>query len=72
MFQKIGEAYSPPLERFTVQVLLSRRKWATIYNSYAAPIRSVDITVTVDFARLQMGHLTFLGGDLNAHSHSWN
>ncbi len=68
MFQKTGEENSPLLERLTVQVQLSRRKWATIHNIYAAPIRSAGITDTLDFARLQMGHLTFLGGDLNAHS----
>ncbi len=68
VFQKTGEEYNPPLERLTVQVQLSRRKWATIHNIYAAPIRSAGITATLDFAHLQMGHLTFLGGDLNAHS----
>ncbi len=72
VLQKTGEEYSPPLERLTVQVQLSRRKWATIHNTYAAPIRSTGITDTLDFARLQMGHLTFLGGDLNAHSHLWD
>ncbi len=68
MFQKTGEEYSSPLERLTVQVQLSRRKWATTHNIYAAPIRSAGITDRLDLARLQMGHLTFLGGDLNAHS----
>ncbi len=68
VFQKTGEEYSPPQERLTVQVQLSRRKWATIHNIYAAPIRSADITHMLDFARLQIGHLIFLGDDLNAHS----
>ncbi len=27
---------------------------------------------TLDLARLQMGHLTFLGGDLNAHPPLWD
>ncbi len=72
MFQKTGEEYSPPLGRPAVQVQLSRRKWATIHNIYAAPIRSAAITDTLDFARLQMGHLTFLGGDLNAHCPLWD
>ncbi len=72
VFQKIGEEYSPPLERLTVQVQLSRRKWATIHNIYAATIRSAGITDRLDFARLQMGHLTFLGGDLNTHSPLWD
>ncbi len=40
VFQKTGKEYSPPLERLTVQVQLSLRKWATIHNIYAAPIRS--------------------------------
>ncbi len=68
VFQKTGEEYNPALERLAVQVQLSHRKWATIHNIYAAPIRSAGITDTLDFARLQMGHLSFLGGDLNAHS----
>ncbi len=72
VFQKTGEEYSPPLERLTIQVQLSRRKWATIHNIYAASIRSADIRDTLDFARLQMGHQTFLGGDLNAHSPLWD
>ncbi len=66
MFQKTGEEYSPSLKRLTAQVQLSCRKWATIHNIYAASIRSAGITDTLDFARLQMGHLTFLGADLNA------
>ncbi len=56
MFQKMGMGYNLPLERLTVQ----------------APIRSASITDTLDFARLQMGHLTFIGGDLNAHSPLWD
>ncbi len=68
MFQKTGEDYSPPLERLTVQVQPSHWKWATFHNIYAAPIRSAGITDTLGFARLQMSHLTFLGGGLNAHS----
>ncbi len=72
MFQNTREEYSPQLERLAVQAQLSRRKWATIHNIYAAPIRSAGITDTLDFARLQMGHLAFLGGDLNAHSPLWD
>ncbi len=72
VFQKTGEEYSPPLECLTVQVQLSCRKWATIHNIYAAPIRSAGVTDTLDFARLQIGHLTFLGSDLNAHSRLWD
>ncbi len=72
MFQNTGEDYSPPLEHLTVQVQLSRQKWATIHNIYAAPIRSTGITDTLDFSRLQIGHLTFPGGDLNAHSSLWD
>ncbi len=68
MFQQTGEEYSPPLERLAVQVQLSRWKWAAIHYIYAAPIRSAGITDTLDLASLQVGHLTFLGGDLNAHS----
>ncbi len=72
MFQKTGEEYSPPPECLTVQVQLFRRKWATFHNICAAPIRSAGITDRPNFAHLQMGHLTFLGGDLNAHSHLWD
>ncbi len=71
VFQRTREDYSPPLERITTQVQLSRRKCATIH-SYAAPIRSAGITDTLNFARLQMGHLTFLGGNLNVHSPLWD
>ncbi len=71
MFQKTGEDYNPPLERLTVQVQLSRWKWATAHNIYAAPIPSPGITDTLGFDRLQMGHLTFRGGGLNAHSYLW-
>ncbi len=55
MFQKRGKGYNLPLERPTVQAL----------------IRSAGITETLDFVRLQMGHVTFIGGDLNAHSPLW-
>ncbi len=48
----MGMGYNLPLERLTVQ----------------APIRSAGITDTLDFDRLQMGYLTFIGGDLNTHS----
>ncbi len=44
----------------------------TIRSIYAAPIRSAGITDTLDFARLQMGRLTFLDGDLNARSPLWD
>ncbi len=44
----------------------------TIHNIYAVPIRSAGITDTFDLARLQISHLTFLGGDLNAHSPLWD
>ncbi len=56
VFQKTGMGYNLPLERLTVQ----------------APIRSAGITETLDFASLQMGHLTFRGGDLNAHPPLWD
>ncbi len=46
VFQKTGEEYSSPLERFRVQVQLSHRKWATIHKIYAAPIRSAGTTDT--------------------------
>ncbi len=72
VFHKTGEEYGPQLELHTVQTELSHRKWATIHNIYAATIRSAGITDTLDFARLQMGHLTFRGGDLNAHSPLWD
>ncbi len=55
MFQKTGKDYNFSLERPTVQAL----------------ILSVGITETLDFARLRMGHLTFIGGDLNAHPPLW-
>ncbi len=48
VFQMTGQEYSPPLERPIVQVQLSRRKWATIHNIYAAPIRSAGIRDTLD------------------------
>ncbi len=72
MFPKTWEEYRTPLERLTVQVQLSRRKWATIHNIYVDPFRSAGITDTLDFARLQMDHLAFLGGDLNAHFPLWD
>ncbi len=56
VFPKTGMGYNLPLERLTVQ----------------APIQSVGITETLNFARLQMGHLTLIGGDLNAHSPLWD
>ncbi len=66
MLQKTGEEYSPPLERFTVQVHLSRWKWASIHSIYAAPILSAGIVDMLNLTRLLMGHLNFLGGNLNA------
>ncbi len=72
VYQKTREEFSPPLERLAVQVQLSRWKWAAIHNINAAPIRSAGLTDTLDLARLQVGHLTILGGDLNAHSPLWD
>ncbi len=72
VFKRTGEEYSPPLVPLTVQVQLSHRKWATIHNIYVAVIRPAGITDTLDLARQQMGHPTFLGGDLNAHSPLWD
>ncbi len=72
VLQKTGEDYNPPLEHLTVQVQLSRREWVTIHTIYAAPFRSAFITRLLDFARLQMGRLAFLAGDLNALSPLWD
>ncbi len=66
-FQKVRDAYSPPLER-----LIFRRKWATVHNIDATPIQPAGITDTFNFSLLQMVYLTFISGDVNAHSPLWD
>ncbi len=47
-------------------------------EDYSPPLERLPVQIqlsftdTFDFARLQMGHLTFIGGDVNAHSHLWD
>ncbi len=64
--------YSPSQECLKVQVLLSRRKWATIHNIYAPPIRPAGVTITLDAARLPMGNMNFVGSDRFGHSPMWD
>ncbi len=66
------EVYSHPLERFTVQVQLSRRKCATIYAISVAPVRSAGKMDIPEFSRMQLRHMAFIGDNLNAHSPFWD
>ncbi len=72
VFHMIKEVYMPPLERLTVEVQLSRQKWAIIHDTYTAPIRYASSTGTPDFSRLKMGQLTFQCGGLKVNSPLWN
>ncbi len=65
-YQRIAEVYQPLMEKQSIQIQLSRRRWATIHNLYAAPIRGQD---TLVLASSEPGNLFLAGGDLNAIPH---
>ncbi len=65
VYQRIAEVYQPPMEKQSIQIQLSSRRWATFHNLYAAPIRGQD---TLALAPTEPGNLFLAGGDLNAHS----
>ncbi len=56
------------MEKESVQIQLSRRRWATIHNLYAAHFNGQD---TLVLAPTGPGNLFLAGGDLNAHSPLW-
>ncbi len=39
VYQRIAEVYQPPMKKQSFQIQLSRRRWATIHNFFAVPIR---------------------------------
>ncbi len=57
------------MEKQSIQIQLSRRRWATIHNLYVAPIRGQD---TLGLAPTEPGNLFLAGGDLNAHPPLWD
>ncbi len=56
------------MEKQSVQIQLSRRRWATIHSIYTMPIRGQD---TLVLAPTEPGNLFLAGGDLTAHSPLW-
>ncbi len=69
VYQRIAEVYQPLMENQSIQIQLSRRRWATIHSLYAAPIRGQD---TLVLAPTEPGNLFLTGGDPNAHSPLWD
>ncbi len=57
------------MEKQSIQIQLSRWRWVTIHNLYAAHIRGQD---TLVLAPTEPGNLFLAGGDLNAHSPLWD
>ncbi len=42
--RRVTEGYSPPLERLTIKIQLSRRRRATIHNPCEAPVKEIILT----------------------------
>ncbi len=57
------------MEKQSIQIQLSRRRWVTNHNLYVAPIRGQDILV---LGPSEPGNLFLAGGDLNAHFPLWD
>ncbi len=72
VFQRAAEDYSPPLERLTIQIQLSRRRWPTIHNLYVAPIKGPTLPDSLALNNISVGPFTLAAGDLNAHSSLWD
>ncbi len=64
VYQRIAEVYQPPMKKQSIQIQLSRRRWATIHNFFSAPIRAQD---TLGLAPTEPGKLFLAGGDLSGH-----
>ncbi len=56
------------MEKQSVQIQLSRRRWARVHNLYATPIRGQG---TLVLSPTEPGNLFLAGGDLNAPSPLW-
>ncbi len=65
IYQRIAEDCEPLLEKQFMEINLSSRRWATIHNLHAAPVRGQE---TLVLATTEPGSLFLAGGDLNAHS----
>ncbi len=63
VYLRIAEIYQPPMEKQSIKIQLSRRRWATIHNLYAAPIRGQD---TLVLAPTEPGNLFLAEGDISA------
>ncbi len=72
VFQRAAEDYSPPLERLTIQIQLSRRRWATIHNRYVVPVKGPTLPDSLALNNISVGPLTLAAGDLNVHSSLWD
>ncbi len=53
VYQRIAEVTQPPMKKQSIQIQLSRRRWATIHF-FAAPIRGQD---TLALAPTEPGNL---------------
>ncbi len=69
VYQRIAEVYQPPMKKQSIHIQLSRRRWATIHNFFAAPIRAQD---TLILAPTEPGKLFLAGGNLKGHSPLWD
>ncbi len=68
VFQRAAEDYSPPLERLTIQIHLSPRRWAMIHNLYVAPVKGPTSSDSLNLNNISVGPFTLAAGDLNADS----
>ncbi len=69
VYQRIAEDYQQLLEKQSIQIQLSRRRWATIHNLYAARICGQAILAQ---ATTEPENLFLAGDDHNAHSPLWD
>ncbi len=64
VYQRIAEVYQPPMEKQSIQIQLSCRRWAKIHNSFVGPIRGQN---TLALAPTEPGNLFLPVHDLIAH-----
>ncbi len=70
-FHCAADDYSPPLERLTIQIQLSRRRWATIHSLYVTPVKGPILPDSLALNNISVGPFTLAAGYLNAHSSLW-
>ncbi len=64
--QQAAQDYSPPLERLTAPIQLSRRRWVMIHNLYVAKVKGPASSESL--ALSSVGPFALTAGGLNARS----